>query len=215
MINISNLYMQKAIKVLYCLLFIGFYSCNSGDNLENMAAYINEHQTDLERMVSGKELTTLLKYIPCDMAAARDFELSGGRGIDFDTFKKDYQETLEFSFSIKGKDGNNGIQKRIKDSKEKEFMVTYYNYQANNDIMLVAGTDTIPCTYLHAIQAGGIKDELLFSVGFNKTLLKDKETITVLFFDRIFGKDIFQYPFDMKALENTPKISHYSSTFSK
>jgi hypothetical protein len=216
MINTSNLFTAKmASNCLWACILLLITACSNQGSVEGMLSYMEEKKDMLQCQAVGNELSTQLNYIPCDMAAARDYQLSGGQGEPFEAFKKEYQQTLEFNFHIRSKEGIIGITKRIKESEEHDFMLTYYNYQANNDIKMVAGTDTIPCKYFHAIQSGGLQDELLFSCGFDKKMIRNADKITVLYFDRIFGKDIYQYSFKTKQIEGTPEIIHYSSTLSK
>lgn len=209
MINTSNLFTVKVVSALavVCLLLWQFTTYNSG-TLENMISYMEKNRDELERKVEGRDLITQMNYIPADMAAFRDYRLSGGQNMTFDEFKKDYQNTLEFSFAITDKPGGKGITKRIAESDQanREFMGTYYNYQAGKDIQMVVGKDTIPCQYLHAVQEGGIKDELLFTCGFERPP-DDADDIQILFFDRIFGKDIYTYSFHVNDLLSTPSIT--------
>lgn len=192
--------------------FIGFITgiclllCSCRNSVSDVLEYTQEHQNELEKHYNGKALKGYFKYIPPDLAAWRDHQLSEDT-LSFQQYKEPYQQAAIFEFRLVDKAEGKSILKKIKEDINNDFINTYYNHQCNKDIKLISGRDTLPCAYFHAIQQGGSKDELLFNCEFDLNVSQNAKTIEIQYYDRMFGLDTLYFHFTREDLQHIPAIT--------
>ncbi len=204
------------MKINHCLLLLALlcYAC-TGIDKESLLEYTDANRAKLEQRYEGTEFASTLRFIPADLAALRDFERSDNPQVSFDEYRADYIGDYEFELKLQDKPGSAGLSKRIAEHAEKDFIANYYNYKAITDIKMVIGQDTMPAKAVHCVQTGGITNDLQFICLFNKPINPVNPYFRILFFDRIFGKEIHSFTFDARDFEQVPVLTNFSSTHIK
>ncbi len=119
-------------------------------------------------------------------------ELDGMQYYDFKIILKEgLGELLKYKLTSKGE-----YDKRVK----------YFAFNMQNDIQLVEGTDTIPCTLFHFERAYDVTPSSVFLLGFGVTKNTLKQDKTLIVYDRTFGKGLIKFTFNQKDLQRLPKI---------
>jgi hypothetical protein len=111
-----------------------------------------------------------------------------------------------FDFKIKIENHNGEILKyNLSSPLQYDNRVKYLSFEAEKDIYLVDGTDTIPCSIYHFERAYDVAPELTMILGF-ASKQKYISTKTLVFQDKIFDKGIIKFTIPANELANIPTI---------
>jgi hypothetical protein len=84
--------------------------------------------------------------------------------------------------------------------------VKYFSFGMQQDIQLVDGNDTLPCTMYHFERAYDATPVCTILLGFNKDNSKEGKAKTLLFYDRTFNKGLLKFTFKENRLQTLPKL---------
>lgn len=84
--------------------------------------------------------------------------------------------------------------------------VNYFAFNMQNNIQLVEGNDTLPCSLYHFERAYDAAPSGTFLLGFQVTKNKLSQEKTLLVYDKTFNKGMLKFTFRKKDLKNLPKI---------
>ncbi len=175
-----------------------------GDPCTKLAEYLGEHSADFSFTRTEGDITVTATYQPPDLV-----ECQGKNKDDNDPHDKaNYSGFHYFQLKIGSKD-ERGIQDLLKrnfSKEEQEETANYYNYRLGADLKLVIANDTIPCTFYHHIQTGGVYKHLLLFTAFEARTLKDGEQATLLFQDKIFSASLLTFQFEGSKINQIPNL---------
>jgi hypothetical protein len=98
------------------------------------------------------------------------------------------------------------LKYKLGSSSEYDQRVKYFAFAMQNDIKMVEGGDTMPCSLFHFERTYDVAPYSKFLLGFMPDKEKSLEEKTLLFYDRTFGKGMIKFTFKNKQIENIPKL---------
>jgi hypothetical protein len=207
MISIWNLFIRKMTKVLILcsIVCIMVLACQE-HSYKGLLDYISEHTDDFTKTATNHDIGISVSYTPIDIVAYRNYNPENADNIPFDSVKAAYQPMMFFDLNVHAGTSGISLLKKIQEHKEADLVKVYYNYQVLQDIRIVSGADTIPCTVFHRIQDGGINDKLSFICGFDRSMNYANKDIEFLYKDRIFSGEVFSLIFDYTKINQFPEI---------
>ena len=84
--------------------------------------------------------------------------------------------------------------------------VKYFSFHMQQDIQLIDGNDTIPCSLFHFERAYDITPYSTFLLGFALSNNSKQEDKTLIVYDKTFNKGLLKFTFKQNELYNLPKI---------
>jgi len=97
------------------------------------------------------------------------------------------------------------LKYKLNSAQEYENRVKYFSFNMQNDIKLVEGQDTIPCSLFHFERAYDVAPFATFLLGFNASKNNSKDK-TLIVYDRTFNKGTIKFTFKQNDLQNLPKL---------
>jgi len=166
-------------NILVCSIFC---SCNTTESksIDNLVDFVENEDNNLITKVQHGEYHFSLNYEPVELITLRG-------SVSIDDFKSNYPSNLNayneleyYTFKIKNerkptRDAISSIY--IGDPEE---ITSYIDFQIQDDIKLVQGTDTLYCSYLHKEVSEAISNELSYSLGFAKSAIKSTDRKVLL-----------------------------------
>ena len=115
---------------------------------------------------------------------------------------------LYYNFRIKNTEGQlSPVGSGASSDLEYQRRLGYFTFDIQQDLYLLHGQDTFPCTLFQFVRSYDVAPYVEFALGFQKpaqtTIHKD---ITFVFEDRILGVGPTKLRFDQTAFTNTPAI---------
>jgi len=84
--------------------------------------------------------------------------------------------------------------------------VNYFSFNMQQDIQLVEGNDTIPCSLFHFERAYDVTPFSTFLLGFEKSSSSNQHDKTLIVYDKTFNKGLIKFTFKKEELQKLPKI---------
>jgi hypothetical protein len=94
----------------------------------------------------------------------------------------------------------------LKSREDYDKRVKYFSFEMQQDIQLVDGTDTLPCTMYHYERAYDATPVTTILVGFQADAKNAAKTKTLLIYDRTFNKGLLKFRFTENRLNTLPKL---------
>lgn len=94
----------------------------------------------------------------------------------------------------------------LSDPAEYQNRIQYFSFEAENDIVCIQGSDTIPSQFVHLERTFGVSPKITLLCSFQSEPTKNKKK-TIILKDRIFSKETITWVFDNNALASIPNIS--------
>jgi hypothetical protein len=82
----------------------------------------------------------------------------------------------------------------------------YFAFNMQNDIQLIEGNDTLPCSLFHFERAYDITPSAVFLLGFPVTVHSSEQDKTFIIFDRIFNKGLIKFTYSINKIKNLPRL---------
>jgi hypothetical protein len=128
----------------------------------------------------------------------------------YDSLYTQYDGKMEYyTFSIEDtQSGDELIKTRLSAREEYDQRLLYFSFYIQNDLQLVAGKDTFPCTLAHFERTYGISSKANFMLGFptgKQASVKDAGR-TLIYHDPFFGNGIIKLKIEEKDLQKIPVL---------
>lgn len=156
-----------------------------------------------------KEYLFTLQYKPIDYVTLLEIRNSDSKisKIEFDSTRKHFEGMSYFTLSIKNNKTDQELTKYLsKDTIEAEKVFNYFNFDMQNDLKLISGTDTLSCVLFHYEHNYGISPISKFLLGFKSMPGQPKTDITVLYEDKELHCGILQFKFLRENIAGLPSI---------
>jgi len=112
-----------------------------------------------------------------------------------------------YDLTIKMKSGEGELLKQGLASVEQyDQRVKYFAFAMQNDIQLVEGNDTLPCSLFHFERAYDITPQATFLLGFPVNENTSKEDKTLIIYDKTFNSGLIKLTFPINRLNNLPRL---------
>lgn len=123
---------------------------------------------------------------------------------DLVAVQKEYAKNSSFLLELKVKKFNDEMLKyKITGSDDYYQRIEYFSFQAQKDLRLICGQDTLLCANHHYERTYGMAPTIRLSLRFpiSEEKLAAQDKITVEFFDRVFGQGIVNFQIDPKQIK--------------
>lgn len=112
-----------------------------------------------------------------------------------------------YDLKIELKKGEGELLKyKLSSAEEYDKRVNYFAFNMQNDIQLIEGNDTLPCSLFHFERAYDVTPSSIFILGFPISKNNPAESKTLVIYDKTFGKGLIKFMFSNKELKNLPKL---------
>lgn len=161
--------MKRSITYLLWLpLLVLFSRCNKSVTPGELAVWVKAPENGMVQEKSLGNFTYTVMYKPASYVALQS--LAGEQGVN----KARYEEELKavgsmlyFTFQVAHADAQDAFMADVENEQEYGARVSYFMNDAQQDFMLVNGTDTLPCTLYHYERDYGISNKESISLGFD------------------------------------------------
>lgn len=167
--------------------------------------WVNDRGNGLCRSKEVSQVLYNLKFKPFEYIICQEL---GKENITSKEFKENYSELTGmtyFNFQIQVTDQSNEFLKYAPTNRMSyQERVMYCSFQMQNDIKLVVGLDSLPCSMYHFERTYGITPYGNFIIGFQELPIAPEYTF--VFSDNLFANGIIKFSFKRELLTNVPKL---------
>jgi len=182
---------------------------NAGSTSLSPKDYVNwvkDNKNGLKKDKKIEDLIFTVQYKPIDYVICmeeRSDEIADST-IKKKTKELEGMEYIDFKIEVASGQGEL-LKHNLSDRAEYKDRVNYFAYKMQQDIQLVEGLDTIPCSLSHFERAYDVAPYSSFVLGFasNPSYKGNK---TFVYHDQIFKKGIIQFEFQEKDFQSIPKL---------
>lgn len=201
--------MKYALLLVIGLLIL--ISCHE-ETILSPAKYVEWVKDPSNGLLQSKavnEFEFTVQYKPLDFIVAQEERTNELSKTILNSRKKELgTDYLYYNFRIKNREGNlSPVGSGAHSEQEYQRRLGYFTFDMQEDLYLLHGADTLPCTLFQFVRNYDIAPYVEFALGFKKdpktTINQD---ITFVFEDRILGIGITKLLFDKQNFENTPTI---------
>jgi hypothetical protein len=181
---------------------------------EYIASVINAEDNSLVREKTIGDFTFDVSYEPWEALIIKDHEKRPSR----EEMEKELNERSRLLYFTVKMNNTQFTQKELllfdlPSEADYTERISYYSFKVQQDLKLKIGTEEIPCGMAHFERTFGLSPGLTLSVAFpvsDKTreeilAKKLKETLTLVFDEKIFNHGTLQFAFHPNAINAIPK----------
>ncbi len=170
--------------------------------------WVQESDNGLIHKKTIGDLDFSLQYKPYDYIISME-ERSDSIRASIQKEKLVELEGMEYyDFKIKLNSENGELLKHnLKSTDEYKKRVEYFAFTMQNDIWMVDGNDSIPCSLFHFERGYDAAPYSTFLIGFPIRAIKNSNAEkTFVYYDKNFDKGIIKFTLDKNKLVNIPKL---------
>jgi len=203
------------INMKYRLLFvIGLLiliSCHE-ETILSPAKYVEWVKDPSNGLLQSKainEFEFTAQYKPLNFIVAQEERTNDLSDTILSSRKKELGiDYLYYNFRIKNKEGElSPVGSGAHSEQEYQRRLGYFTFDMQQDLYLLHGQDTFPCTMFQFVRNYDIAPYVEFALGFKKQINTTlNQDITFVFEDRILGIGTTKLLFTQSIFENIPKI---------
>lgn len=173
-------------------------------------AWVEDTENGLKKEKKLGDYQYKVFYKPADYIVFRETINGGAKTIDEQQVQKRKQELknfYQFNFDIVSADGKVSVlQHNLSNQEEHAARVNYFVSHAQQDFILVEGTDTMSCVLYHFEQTFGATPLNTISLGFEKKNPNTEGDIQLIFTNRLFNTGEIKFLFPKSTINNIPKL---------
>lgn len=201
-------------RTFIIVFFVALLSaaCNNPKQLgsNDYIKWIDNPDNGLKKEKKLDEYQYKVFYKPADYVVFREIINSGAKSIDEQQAQKRIGELSnfhQFNFDIVSADGKVSVlQHHLSNQEEHAARVNYFVSHAQQDFLLVEGSDTMPCVLYHFEQTFGATPLNTISLGFEKKSPKTEGDLQLIFTNRLFNTGEIKFLFPKSTITNIPKL---------
>lgn len=148
-----------------------------------------------------------VQYKPLDFIVLQEHKRNVPDAADMPSLRKEFEGMHYFTLSIEPVGSQADLLKSgNEDRQDYEEKLNYYAFQANQDLTLYSGNDTLPCHLYHFERDYGINPGISLVFAFENNKTNEFDDIMLIFHDRVFGNGILKYLFNEEIMRNQPVL---------
>lgn len=197
--------------ILLCISFVTFLSvtgCNFNSTLDESSyiKWVENEDNGLRKEKTIGDIEYILQYKPYSYIAL--YELKNTITTS-DAVNKRIEELSGMSyFNLRMKHTKGGDIVKYNTTTPEEFFArsSYFSFDMQYDIFMVANNDTLPCALFHEVKNYGIAPFVDFVIGFednSEETIYDKELIIQ---DRVFDNGLIKFQLTANSLKDIPSL---------
>lgn len=175
-------------------------------NADDYLTYVTDPSNGLIKEKQLGDFTFRLQYLTGEMNALRELKGEPVTKESFNSKLEGLSDYQYYNFSICKKDFQNELlMYELTSEAQYASRVEYFSFQAQRDIKLVEGQDTLDCELFHFERSFSMNPNLTFSLGFkrNKNRYLTKQ---FCFNDKIFKNGNVNISISRRDLLNVPQL---------
>lgn len=196
----------------YAFIMGVFVSCTSTSNEDNVkvlppADYVNWVKNPSNGLVKSSQVGKVLyelTYTPKEYVVANEIRSNSISSEELDNRVSELGNQQYYNLKIKSLNSSDVMQTNITSRDEYDARINYYSFDFQNDIVLVAGMDTISCNMCHFVRSHGVAPYVDFILSFDE--YKESKDNQILLFDRQIAKDVVSFKYQASDFKNLPQI---------
>jgi len=202
--------MRAVNKIYQLFIFIivsGVMSCKQTTlSQEAYATYIDSDKSELVQSKEIGNFTIQCEYKTPEYIALKesnkDGHLVNQSKID------EYKNTFHFYMKLSSSKQTDFLKEGIENAEEYGHRLAYFTEHIQNNISLVLGTDTLPCSYSYFERNYGVQKVSTLLVGFDKinTDLQTMPSISFIYDDQVLGVGPVIFQYKSQNLKNIPQL---------
>ncbi|MBO9702038.1 MAG: hypothetical protein J7604_17655 [Sporocytophaga sp.] len=154
------------------------------------------------------DLNYYVQYKPIDYVTLKTLGPDGLNKKIFSETKKEYEGMQYFTLTLSNRSSQEDLLRYdVTGSEEYQHRVSYFAFDAQNDIKLIQGTDTLYCKLYHFERTYNIGPFVSLLMGFDMPSKKNQSSDKILtFHDRAFGNGIIKLKIKSENVEKIPDL---------
>ncbi len=175
------------MRKLFLLAIIGLMGCKTSLTPMEFAQYCNDSRNGLIQSEEKNEVRIELKYLPKELMALHEFHGEFDR-YSFDSVLETYHGIKYFNLKLIPVDKKTDVLLLNAQSKDQYYQrVQYFSSMINQDLEMVIGKDTIPCSIHHYERTYQLSPVVELMIGFEDKKPELNENISIIYDDKIFA----------------------------
>ncbi len=194
---------MKPFHLFFLLIMAG---CKAALSPMDFAKYCEDPQNGLVVNQTCGNVQFELKYIPEQLMALHEFHGEIEKN-NFDTVLESYQGMRYFNLKLKPVDKKTDVLLLNAKTKDEYFQrIQYFSSLINEDLKLIVGLDTIPCSIHHYERTYHLSPVIELMIGFEDHNKDIKKNLTVIYRDKIFGLDTVIMKIEGEKIADLPAL---------
>jgi hypothetical protein len=193
-------------KNSFCFLALILFSCKS-DSLSPDAYqnWVKEHYDLLNTSQQNENIITSLTYLPINWLAINEVGVKYPKKIL--AAKNEYEGLEYFRLRISATSGQGDLLQLNAASTDDYYQrVEYFSFGMQDDLRLIMGSDTLPCSLFHYERNYGAAPYLDFMLGFAIKEISHLD-YTLLYYDRVYAKSLIQMTIPISNINSIPTLN--------
>jgi|688.fasta_scaffold396188_2 hypothetical protein len=192
------------------LLFATFFilcSCNGGVSPLAYMEAVNDAKSGLIKNISIGNFKVDIEYKTHEFMVINEM-IKTEEGFSEDVFKSsmaDQRKLETFFIRFNGNSETDFLKQDLSDKNQYYERLNYFNGIVQEDLSLIDGKDTLPCTYTYFERNYGVGQKSTLIVGFEKTN-QNKSNMKLIFNERALGIGSQEFVLLKSTQDNLPQI---------
>lgn len=206
--------MQCNCQRLLCFLGLSIFLLSSCDENQVLlpgeyVKWVTDASNGLCKSKRINEFNFMAQYKPLDFIVAQEEKTNRLSKSLLKTRKKELGTGyVYYNFRIKNEEGNlSPVGAGANSDHEYQRRLGYFTFDMQQDLYLLHGQDTFPCTFFQFVRTYDVAPYVEFALGFKKeekTIIN--QDITFVFEDKVLGIGTTKLLFEEHLFKNIPKI---------
>jgi hypothetical protein len=209
---------QEASPNRFSFLGLNLPFSSSGSSLEpyEYVSYVDQENNGLHSSKQLDDLSFEVTYKPTDYLVVKELKQKEIQSGDYEALRQEYKDMHYFLLSIKNTSSETDVLKyKISTQAAYSERLKYFAFGMEQDLRLVEGADTIPCSMVLYERNYGISQQANFMIAFPVTDTSIVQDKTILFEDQIFGMGMLKVNISKESIDAIPPLDVYNTSHEK
>jgi len=165
-------------------------------------------ESGLQQAHSGNGVNFNLKFQPVDLIIANEIKNEISSEADYERRQRELGNLAYFILKIES-GAQDLLMHNLQDEQEYVRRVNYYSLDFQQNIIAVAGTDTIPCVLYQFENSYGVAPYINISLAFPGQFMEANkdQPVQVLINDQVFGNGILKFDYEQDTFHDLPELT--------
>jgi hypothetical protein len=199
--------MRNSSRVGVIWLFVLFYACAEKEaDPESYRSYLTDEKNGL---VQEKEVDGLIfkaQWLTPEMMALNEMKATNDKNTGWDKLMSEYQGLAYLRLSIYGNEVGNVHAALAKDGLDVETIEAYLNFDAERDVSLLCGKDTMRAVLYNFSKTYGLARQLDLATGFDLANTDTTADITLDWNTSVMNCGLLKFRFLRKDIDRIPNL---------
>lgn len=196
------------MNFFYAIFFaLLFFSCGNKElSVEEYISYIDEKENGLFSIKEVENYVFELQYRPIEYIVALKSKNLNAKEFEQKKLELDHLQHFNLKIIAKGKN-QEMLRTGTASEQEYQYRINYFSYEAQNDIKLIDGKDTLKCVLYHFERSYNMAPYSNLVLGFAKTKASDEINDKVVSYDdKVLGTGKINIKINSGDIKNIPSL---------